>query len=68
MVKVRTKFETQVFNFFLGQYNLPDGRYYIGSWKDNKMDGKGTFTWPDGRVYEGEYKEDLKHGMGVFKW
>lgn len=57
------------FNFnFLGTYNWPDGRFYKGSWKDNKMDGKGVFTWPDGRKYDGEYFQDLKHGMGVFRW
>jgi len=41
---------------------------YDGSWKDNKMDGQGTFTWADGREYVGQYKYDKKEGYGEFVW
>ena len=34
----------------------PDGKKYIGPWKNNQMHGKnGKFSWPDGRVYIGDY-------------
>lgn len=38
-----------------GEYRWPDGRVYIGQWKENKLEGKGIYTWPDGRKYEGNY-------------
>lgn len=34
-----------------GKYIWPDGRYYEGDWKENKMNGKGEFVWKDGRRY-----------------
>lgn len=40
----------------------------MGDWKNNKMDGEGTFVWPDGRKYVGQYKDDKKEGYGVFEW
>ena len=35
--------------YFIGVYQWSDGRTYEGEWKNNKMDGKGTFSWADGR-------------------
>lgn len=52
----------------LGVYTWQDGRKYTGSWKTNKMNGRGRFEWPDGRIYDGEYQNDNKHGYGVFEW
>ena len=43
-----------------GTFLWPDGRLYVGEWKDNMMHGYGTYTWPDGRKYEGEYLKDKK--------
>lgn len=40
----------------------------MGQWRDNKMNGKGTFTFPDGKMYIGEYKNDLRHGYGTMHW
>jgi hypothetical protein len=40
----------------------------MGSWRANKMHGRGTFIWKDGRKYIGEYQNDLKHGCGTFFW
>lgn len=39
---------------------FPDGNIYKGTWKNNKMHGKGEFEWQDGRHYEGEYLDDKK--------
>lgn len=46
----------------------PDGRKFVGTWSNNKMNGSGVFTWKDGRKYEGEYFDDKKHGQGTFEW
>lgn len=37
-----------------------DGRQYEGFWKNNKMNGKGTFIWSDGRKYVGDYVNEKK--------
>ncbi|MDP5344988.1 MAG: hypothetical protein NWS99_02540, partial [Paracoccaceae bacterium] len=34
---------------------LNDGRKYLGEFKSNEFDGKGTLTWPDGRKYVGDF-------------
>ena len=35
---------------------------YIGSWKDGKRNGLGTYTYSDGRVSTGIYKNGKKNG------
>ena len=52
----------------LGEYSWPDGRLYVGDWKDNKMHGNGVFKFADGKIYEGEYADDKRHSYGVMKW
>ena len=39
-----------------GTWTHPDGRKYVGEYKDGKIHGQGTFTFPDGRKYVGEFK------------
>ena len=41
------------------------GESYVGEWKDNKANGKGTHIWSTGDKYEGEWFEFLKHGYGT---
>ena len=50
------------------QVNLtfPNGDKYVGEFKDDKPNGKGTYTWSDGRKYEGEFKDGIKHGQGTW--
>lgn len=31
---------------------------YVGQFRKNLIDGKGSFYWADGRVYEGEWKQN----------
>jgi L1 cell adhesion molecule like protein len=38
-----------------GEFNWPDGRKYIGEYRDDKKEGQGLFIWPDGRRYEGSW-------------
>ena len=49
-----------------GIFIWPDGRKYIGSYKDDKKDGFGTFEWSDGRKYRGLWKNGKQHGDGEF--
>ncbi len=34
----------------------PNGDKYVGEWKDDKMDGRGTATFTDGTKYAGQWK------------
>lgn len=40
-----------------GVFTWPDGRMYIGEYKDDKKQGRGEFIWPDKRRYKP--KEDV---------
>ena len=51
-----------------GTYTWPDGRKYVGGWKDDKSHGQGTYTWPDGQKYVGESKDGKSHGQGTHTW
>ncbi|MDM8539122.1 caspase family protein [Desulfobacterales bacterium HSG17] len=44
----------------------PDGRKYVGKFKDNYFNGKGTLSWIDGKTYEGEFKDSLPSNEGIF--
>src|SRR6516225_8483883 len=48
----------------IGTYTFPDGRKYVGEYRDNKRNGKGTYTWPDGK-YVGEYRDGKENGRGT---
>ena len=42
------------------KYNIPykydNGEYYIGEWKNGKINGKGTIYWSTGEKLSGEFK------------
>ena len=52
----------------VGTYAWPDGRKYVGRWKDGKFNGQGTHTYADGGTYIGEWKDDKRHGQGSFAY
>lgn len=39
---------------------------YKGEFRDNKKQGKGTYTWANGNVYEGDFVDDEPFGRGKF--
>lgn len=47
-----------------GKYIHPNGTYYEGDWKENKMDGQGKFFNHDMLIYDGEWKNDEFNGYG----
>jgi len=49
-----------------GKFEWPDGRIYIGDYKEDKKDGEGEYNWPDGRIYKGRWKNGKQHGEGLF--
>ena len=36
-----------------GLFIWQNERVYIGEWKNNKIDGIGTYKWKDGRIHVG---------------
>ena len=41
-----------------GSMTWPEGRMYVGRFRDGLMDGQGKMTYPDGKVEEGQWKDD----------
>ena len=48
-----------------GTLTFPDGKKYVGEFKDGKRHGQGTFIWPSGTKYVGEFKNGKMHGKGI---
>ena len=49
-----------------GTFTFPDGRKYIGEFKDGRSNGQGTSTFPNGSKYVGEFKDGRSNGQGTF--
>ena len=49
-----------------------DFKKYVGSFRRDKMNGKGIFEWYSGDnkddIYNGEFKDDLFEGFGTYKY
>ena len=41
---------------------------YLGQFKNNKMEGEGTFKFPDGGCYKGNFENNEQNGFGEFTW
>jgi hypothetical protein len=37
----------------------------VGSFRDGRRNGQGTFSWPDGRLYIGEWRDGQPGGLGT---
>ena len=44
------------------------GQVYIGSFKNDKINGEGNVTMANGDNYVGDFKDEKKDGEGVFSW
>ena len=47
--------------------NFPDGTKYVGTVKNNRITGEGTYTFNNGDTYTGKVLNGLRDGFGVFK-
>ena len=55
-----------------GTYTWPEGREYVGEWKDGKRNGQGALTnkgsaFDPDWTYVGEFKEGKFHGQGTLE-
>jgi hypothetical protein len=48
-----------------GEYNFPNGKTYVGEWKDGKYHGQGILSQNGIFIYEGEWKNGKRHGQGT---
>ena len=46
---------------------FPDGTKYVGTMKDNRITGEGTYTFNNGSTYTGTVSNGLRDGHGVYK-
>ncbi|CDW82176.1 UNKNOWN [Stylonychia lemnae] len=55
-----------------GEFKWPDGRHYIGEFRNSCMYGQGKLLWIDKNqgksVYKGEFQANLFHGYGKLLW
>jgi hypothetical protein len=49
-----------------GTYTYPDGRKYVGEWRDGHFNGRGTFTYPHGEKFIGEFRDNKINGQGTY--
>jgi hypothetical protein len=51
-----------------GREDYPDGRSYVGQFREGRRHGKGRYTVTDGdkvSTYVGEWQEGIRHGQGI---
>ena len=46
---------------------FPDGTKYVGTIKNNRITGEGTYTFNNGATYKGTVVNGLRDGFGVYK-
>ena len=52
-----------------GSMKFPNGDLYDGFWKDNKMEGEGTYTYKaTGDIYSGSFAAGKKSGEGRYEF
>lgn len=44
----------------MGTLHYPDGKKYVGLWKEGKKHGKGYYEWPNGAKYHLFYTDGTK--------
>lgn len=47
-----------------GELAFPDGRKYIGEFRNGQAHGHGTFTAANGDKYVGAFGSNMRHGKG----
>lgn len=50
-----------------GIQTWPDGAKYEGDWRNDMIQGKGTFVHPNGDLYYGMFYQDRANGKGTYE-
>ncbi len=59
--------QSEFYDNCIGTFKRNNGDWYIGEFKNDRMDGFGTYNYADGGMYKGGFKEDKRHGSGELK-
>lgn len=51
-----------------GNIKWLDNTTYSGSFSNNVIGGRGTYTWPNGDRYEGSFRGNARSGKGTMYW
>lgn len=53
----------------IGKMTFPNGDVYHGEWKENKMEGEGTYTYAKTKdIYSGAWVDGKKAGAGCYEY
>lgn len=58
-------FGITIYGSEIKEITYADGSRYEGEFKDNKINGEGTYTTADGK-YEGKFKDGMYNGKGTY--
>ncbi|GAA0730531.1 hypothetical protein GCM10009430_41800 [Aquimarina litoralis] len=63
-------YDVEILQGYLVKGNVTwfDKATYSGSFRNDKIYGRGTYTWPNGDRYEGSFKNNMRHGKGTMYW
>ena len=61
----RGSYLTALWTGCVGDVTLPDGRHYVGEFRDGLYHGHGTATLPDGETYVGNLRSGKRDGQGT---
>jgi len=50
---------------FKGEFRWPDGRKYLGEFRNNMRDGFGVMVFQDGKIIKGNWMNDKLNGKGI---
>jgi hypothetical protein len=51
-----------------GELEFPNGRRYLGDYRDGVPDGQGVMTFADGERDDGQWSDNKRVGRGVITW
>ena len=61
-------FNTARWSNCFGEAMTPTGAKYSGEWRNDKFEGRGTYTYRNGAKYVGEFSNNRRNGEGSFTY
>jgi len=53
---------------YFDKIEFENGERYEGAWKNDTMNGKGTYYYASGNLYKGQWKDGNREGVGEHTW
>ena len=61
-------YETVTWTNCVGEVTYPNGDQYVGTWRDGKVNGHGTFASSNGEKYVGAWRDGKLNGHGTYMY